>query len=279
MGILDEYFTLSNGIKHPKLGLGTYQLKPGEETYHAVLEALRLGIRHIDSAIIYRNESSVGEAIRDSGIAREDIFITSKLPPHVKTRAGALRMFEKTLKNLGVDYLDSYIINAPGPFHDLDGDYDAGNVEAYKTLEELYRDERVAAIGVSQFKIKDLENILTHCDIVPHVQQISYFIGHRQESLVEYCQQKNIQIQAFSPLAKGYLFKHPLVQEVALKLNVTPAQLALRFIIDAGIAPIPKASQPLHLRENTLLDFTINLEDYERLKAIVDDPRQYDDDI
>ncbi|TVP93818.1 MAG: aldo/keto reductase [Acholeplasmatales bacterium] len=279
MSILQEYFTLANDIKLPKLGLGTYQLKGGEETFRVVRDALTLGIRHIDSAILYRNEASVGEAIRASGIAREELFITSKLPPHIKTQDGVMRMFEKTLKNLGVDYLDLYIINAPGPFHDLDGDYDAGNVEAYKTLEALYHDERVASIGVSQFKIKDIDNILQHCDIVPHVQQMSFFIGHRQAALVDYCRRHNIQIQAFSPLAKGFLFDNPVVIDIAQKLAVTPAQLALRFIIDEGIAPIPKASRREHLQENTMLDFAIPADDRYRLYQIVDDPRQYDDAI
>ena len=276
MSILNEFFTLSNGVKMPKIGLGTYKLA-SEDTYSTILEALKIGVRHFDTAIIYRNEKSIGEAIRDSGVLREDIFITSKLPPHVKNHAGALRMFEKSLKNLNVEYIDLYIINAPGPFNDLDGDYDEGNVEVYKTLEQLYREKRVKAIGVSQFKIKDIENILAHCEIVPHVQQISYFIGHTQKELVDYCKNKNIQIQAFSPLAKGYLLNNQIVLEIAEAYQTSPSQIALKYIIQNNVAPIPKARKKEHILLNTELNFTIEQDDMNKLNSILDDPRKYDD--
>jgi len=277
MSILNEYFVLSNGIKMPKLGIGTYKLANGDETYRIVLEALNLGIRHIDSAIVYQNEQSVGLAIKDSKIPREELFITSKLPPHIKNYNSAIRMFEKTLFNLGLDYLDAYIINAPGPFHDIDGNYDEGNVEAYRALEKLYTDERVTAIGFSQFKIKDIDNILNHCKIVPHIQQISFFIGHTQDELVRYCQQHKIQIQAFSPLAKGYLLNRPILIEMANQYQTSPAQIALKYIIQKGVAPIPKASKLEHLELNTKLDFNIIPLDMDKLDLIVDDPRKYDD--
>jgi diketogulonate reductase-like aldo/keto reductase len=277
MSILKETYTLSNGIKMPKLGIGTYKLKNGDETYHAVLYALKLGVRHIDSAIIYQNEQSVGLAIRDSKIPRGEIFVTSKLPPHIKSYQSAIRMFEKSLSNLGLDYLDAYIINAPGPFHDIDGDYDLGNVEAYRALEKLYDDERVTAIGVSQFKIKDIENILNHCKIVPHIQQMSYFIGHTQKELVDYCKSKNIQVQAFSPLAKGYLLEHPTIINLSNKYEVSSAQIALKYIIQKGIAPIPKAAKAHHIKLNISLDFNMESADIDILDHIIDDPRIYDD--
>lgn len=273
---LNAFYRLSNGIKMPKIGLGTYTLK-GAQAYETVLTALKLGIRHIDSAIIYQNEQSVGQAIRDSGVPREAIFITSKVPPHIKNAPGALRMFKKTLKNLGLDYLDLLIINAPGPFHDLDGDYDRENIEVYKLLEELYKQNRVKAIGVSQFKVKDIKNIIDHCDIVPHVQQMSFFIGHTQDDIVTYCQEKGIQIQAFSPLAKGYLLTNPIVLTIAENYQVTASQIALRYILQKSHAVIPKASTETHLRLNTELDFVIHDDDMKTLDAIKDDPRKYDD--
>jgi len=276
MSILTEYYTLSNGYKMPKLGLGTYKLAEGEEAYQAVLYALEVGYRHIDSAIIYQNEESVGRAIKDSQVPREEIFITSKLPPHIKNKKSAKRMFERTLKNLGVEYLDAYIINAPGPFDDLDGDYDQGNVEVYQFLEELYHEELVGAIGVSQFDIKHLKNIIKHCNIVPHINQISYFIGHRQEALTTFCRQHGIQIQAFSPLAKGYL-SHPKIKEVADKYQVSIPVLALRYDIQKGVAPIPKASKKEHILKNTKLAFEIDDSDILVLDQIQDDPRKYDD--
>lgn len=273
---IDAYYTLSNDVKMPKIGIGTYKLK-GDEAYHVVKRALALGIRHIDSAIIYQNEKYVGQAIKDSKIPREEIFITSKVPPHIKNAQGTLRMFEKTLKNLDVDYLDLYIINAPGPFNDLDGDYDKENIEVYKVLEQLYNEERVRAIGVSQFKVKDIDNIINHCSVTPHVQQMSYFIGHTQEDITNHCHEYGIQIQAFSPLAKGYLLNNPVIVSIANKYHVKPSQLALRYILQKNIAIIPKASKEEHLRLNTQLDFVISEEDIYELDAIKDDPRQYDD--
>ena len=279
MAIIDETYTLSNGIKMPKLGFGTYQLKAGENAYQATLDALKAGIRHIDSAIVYQNEKSVGQAIRDAEIPREAIFITSKVPPHIKNYQGTIRMFEKTLKNLGVDYLDLYIINAPGPFHDLDGDYDTGNIEVYQALETLYKEKRVRAIGVSQFKIKDIQNLIDHNTVVPHVNQISFFIGHTQAELVDFCMRHEIQIQAFSPLAKGYLFNNPKVQTIAKKYGVHPAQMALRYIIQKQAAPIPKALDKGHILTNTQLDFSITKDDIDTLDQITDDPREYNDPV
>lgn len=279
MSVIDEAYILHNGKLLPKIGLGTYKLTDGEESYRVVLRALEEGVRHIDSAIIYRNEESVGKAIKDSNIPREEIFITSKLPPHIKKEKSARRMFEKTLKNLGLDYLDAYIINAPGPFHDLDGDYDEGNVEVYRFLESLYKEKLVGAIGVSQFGIKDLKNIIMHCEIMPHINQISFFVGHTQDYLVNYCKDHRIQIQGFSPLGKGYILQNPVIIELAKKYEVKPAQIALRYTIQKGVAPIPKSTIKQHLIENISLDFELSEEDMTRLDSIEDDPRQYDDDV
>ena len=277
--ITKEFFTLSNGLKMPKIGIGTYKLMPHDEAYNAVFNALKEGVRHIDSAIIYRNEESVRKAIEDANIPRDELFITSKLPPHIKNYQGAIRMFEKTLKNLGMDYLDCYIINAPGPFHDLDGDYDEGNVLAYQALIDLYKEKRVRSIGVSQFKIKDIENLITHTNFVPHVQQLSFFVGHVQDELVRYCQSKAIQLQAFSPLAKGYLLNNPVLVSIAKKHQLSPSQVALRYIIQKGIVPFPKASSPEHIKLNTQLNFKLSDVAMSRLDDVNDDPRIYDDAV
>lgn len=268
---------LRNGYALPLLGIGTYQLQPGEETYNAVKDALQQGARHIDTSIMYRNEKDVGRALRDSGVPREDVFITGKLPPHIKNRNSAKRMFERSLKNLGLDYLDAYIINAPGPFDDLDGDYDEGNIEVYKYLEELYEEEIVGAIGVSQFHIKHVQNILDHCTIVPHINQISFFVGHTQDELVDFCTKHHIRVQAFSPLGKGYILDHPSLVQLAKIYDVTPAQIALRYNVQKGVASIPKSSSPYHIKENTSLDFVLGSKDMELLDMIDNDPRQYND--
>lgn len=272
-----EDFVLSNHMTHPVLGLGTYKLIPGDETYQSVLMALKNGARHIDTSIIYKNEKDVGRAIKDSKIPRHQIFITAKLPPHIKNGKSARRFFERSLKNLGVDYIDAYIINAPGPFDDLDGDYDSGNVEVYKALETIYKEERVGAIGVSQFNINHLKNIMDHCEITPHINQISFFVGHTQDDIVAFCQKHGIFIQAFSPLAKGYVLDNEVVQAMAIKYQQQPAQIVLKYIIQKGHAPIPKAKDPNHIKLNYNLDFKISNEDVLFLDKVDDDPRRYDD--
>lgn len=274
---MKDHIKLYNGIQCPKQGIGTYKLSPGEETYQAVLTALQQGTRHIDTSIMYKNEQDVGRAIQDSGVPRDEIFITAKLPPHIKNTKGVRRFFERSLNNLQVDYIDAYIINAPGPFHDLQGDYNEGNVIAYKELEALYNEELVTAIGVSQFDVHHLQNILEHCDITPHINQISYFIGHTQETIVDFCHKNNIQIQAFSPLAKGYLFNNETVIEIANKYSKHPAQICLRYNYQKNVASIPKASKTEHIIINNSLDFVLSDRDMDVLDNIVDDPRQYDD--
>lgn len=270
-------FTLHNGIAHPRLGMGTYQLLPEAQALESIAYAIKKGIRHFDSAIIYRNEKALGEAIRQSGLPREDFFITSKCPPHIKQRDGVMRMFERSLKNTGFDYFDAYILNAPGPFDDLDGDYDEGNVEAYQALESLYKEERVRAIGVSQFKERHINLILERCSIVPHLQQISYFVGHTQEDLVSLCQKHGIHIQAFSPLGKGYLLHNESLKTTADTLNLTPAQLACAYVLNRGHAPIPKATSFAHIDEIASADVVLSDDVMETLNRIVDDPRQYND--
>ena len=272
-----DYLILHNGVLLPQKGIGTYQLAPGDETYQSVLVALQQGARHIDTSIIYRNEKDVGRAIVASGINRNDIFVTGKLPPHIKNHDGVMRMFERSLNNLGLDYLDAYIINAPGPFDDLDGDYDEGNVIAYKALEELYRNKRVRAIGVSQFHVPQLTNILSHCDIVPHINQISFFVGHTQPEIVSFCLDHDIAIQAFSPLGKGYLLSNDKLVSVAKRYGVTPAQIALAYNMEKRVASIPKAKTLSHIIANNELDIALDPSDIASLDQIVNDPRRYDD--
>ncbi len=274
---MSNTFSLHHQLEHPKMGFGTYKLNPDDVAYDVLRYAIDKGIRHFDSAIIYRNEKALGQAIRDSGFPREAFFITSKLPPHIKHKDGVLRMFERSLKNLGFDYLDAYIINAPGPFDDLEGDYDEGNIEVYQTLETLYHEGRVKAIGVSQFPLRLLKLILERCEIVPHIHQISYFIGHTRDELVTFAKEHNILIQAFSPLAKGYLLTNPTIIDVAKRYDVTPATIALNYILQKGHAPIPKAARPNHVDDFYEMANPISSEDMALLDQIKGDPRQYDD--
>ena len=275
MNVLQQSYTLKNGVKLPKIGLGTWQVKNGDETYHSVLAALKHGYRHIDTAEGYQNEESVGKAVKDSGIPRHEIFVTSKLESHIKTYEGAKAAFEKTLKALGFDYLDLFLIHAPWPWSEIGKDCREGNVQAWKAMEELYRAGKIRAIGVSNFDPSDIENILKHCEIIPHVNQIGFFIGLDQKKTLDYCETKGIIVEAYSPLGIGYLLSNPIIGEVAKKYQVSPAQICIRYCIQKNTAPLPKSTHEERILQNTKVDFEIKPEDMSILEAIKGDPRRW----
>jgi diketogulonate reductase-like aldo/keto reductase len=276
MKIINQSYKLSNGVLLPKLGFGTWQVKSGDEAYQSVLLALKNGYRHIDTAEGYGNEGSVGEAIRDSGIPRSQIFVTSKLESHIKTYEGALQAFEATLKALKFDYLDLFLIHAPWPWSEMGKDCREGNIQAWKAMEKLYKAGRIRAIGVSNFSPSDLDNILTHCEIVPQVNQIGYFIGIDQKASLDYCHKKNIFIEAYSPLGIGYLLTNPDIRKIAEKYQVSPAQICIRYCLEKGTAPLPKSTHESRIIENTKVDFTIRPEDMAFLDQIKGDPRRWE---
>jgi len=274
MKTLNETYTMHNGVKIPKIGFGTWQIPPGEQTYRAVSLALKHGYRHIDTAAAYKNEESVGEAIRDSGIDRHEIFVTSKLPATIKSYNGALAAFEETMEKLGLDVLDLYLIHAPRPWGKSEGNYDEGNRDAFLAMEKLYKEGRIRAIGVSNFSPSDIENILKECTIVPHANQIAYFVGIDQKKTHDYCREKDILVEAYSPLAIGKALKNPDVIEMAGRYDVTPAQLLIRFCLQKGTVPLPKSVHEDRIIENTKVDFEINDTDMMFLDTIEDDPRK-----
>ncbi|MBN2299570.1 MAG: aldo/keto reductase [Acholeplasmataceae bacterium] len=275
MKVLNQTYTLNNGVKMPKIGFGTWQIKPGDDTYQAVTLALKNGYRHIDTAEGYQNEKSVGEAIRDSGIKREEIFVTSKLESHIKDYEGALLAFEKTMEALAFDYIDLFIIHAPWPWSEMGKDCKEGNVLAYKAMEKLYKEGRIRAIGVSNFSPSDIENILNHCDVVPAVNQIGYFIGIDQSETISYCNEKGIFIEAYSPLGIGYLLDNPIINQVAQTYKVSPAQICIRYLIQKGTAPLPKSVHEHRIIQNTDVDFEIKDEDMALLETVKGDPRRW----
>ena len=275
MSVKNEFYTLSNGVKMPKIGLGTWQVPDGDITYQSVLAALKNGYRHIDTAAAYRNERSVGKAIRDSGIPREEIFVTSKLQSHIKTYEGAIEGFHKTLEELGFDYLDLYLIHAPWPWNEIGKNCDEGNVLAYKAMEELYEQGKIRAIGVSNFGPRELDNIINHTKVVPHANQIAFFIGNNQKETDDYCKAKNILIEAYSPLAIGYALKNPEIVKMAEKYQVSAAQICIRYCIEKGTAPLPKSTHENRIIENFNVDFKIDEKDMAYLDSIVDDPRKW----
>lgn len=276
MKVLDQVFVLKNGVKLPKIGLGTWQVKDGDEAYLSVLAALKNGYRHIDTAEGYRNEESVGRAVRDSGLKRSEVFVTSKLESHIKTYQGALDAFEATLKALQFDYLDLFLIHAPWPWSEIGKECNTGNVEAWKAMETLYKAGKIRAIGVSNFDPDHIENILKHCEIIPHVNQIGYFIGLDQQKTLDYCASKGIVVEAYSPLGIGYLLSNPIIGEVAKKYAVSPAQICIRYCIQKNTAPLPKSTHEARIIQNTQVDFEITPADMKILEAIKGDPRRWD---
>ena len=257
--ILNEYFVLSNGIKIPKVGFGTWQINPG--AYEATALALKNGYRHIDTAEAYGNEADVGRAIKDSGINREEIFITTKLPAQIKGYEVAKKHFAESLERLGVDYIDLYLIHAPWPWSDQGSDHTLANIETWKAFIELYRTGKIKSIGVSNFSITEIEALYQATKFYPHVNQIPLFIGVPQNKLREYSSEKGILIEAYSPLATGKLLQIPKIIELAAKYQVTPAQFCIRFCLELDTLPLPKSTNEERIINNAQLDFKISAED------------------
>lgn len=276
MPVINEYYTLSNEVKIPKIGFGTWQVKDGEETFNSVLAALKNGYRHIDTAEGYQNESSVGRAIKASGLNREDIFVTSKLESHIKDYEGTRYAFLDTLKKLDLEYLDLFLIHAPWPWSDMGKDCKEGNIAAWKAMEEFYNEGLIKAIGVSNFNPNDISNLIENTTIVPHVNQIGYFIGMDQQSTIEYCDKKNIFIEAYSPLGIGYLLSNEDIKKVASKYKKSSAQICIRYLIQKGVAPLPKSVHENRIIENSQIDFNIKEEDMKFLDTIKGDPRKWE---
>ncbi|MFC6316068.1 aldo/keto reductase [Lapidilactobacillus achengensis] len=270
MSVLTETYTLTNGVKIPKVAFGTWQIPNGEPAYNSVKVALENGYRHIDTAKAYGNEKSVGQAIRDSGIDRKDIFVTSKLPAEIKTYEGALKAFDETMADLDIDYLDLYIIHAPWPWGEIGKNCDQGNLDAWRALEEVYASGRVRAIGVSNFAVRDLENLLPNAKVKPMVNQIQYYVGFTEPKITKYSEDNGLLIVAYSPLATGRMLTNEHVVAIAKKYDVTTAQLAIRFCIENGALPLPKAVTPAHIVSNKELDFTISAEDMAVLNSLAD---------
>jgi len=268
MKILKENYTLHHGLKIPKLAFGTWQIPDGKICYNSVLSALKMGYRHIDTAAAYKNEASVGKAIKDSGIPRNEIFVTTKLESHIKDYNEAHQAFNKTLNDLGLDYVDLYLIHAPWPWSDIGKNCDLGNIEVWKAFEEIFESGRAKAIGVSNFNVDDLKNVMKDAKIIPHVNQIQFHIGMDQNETLAFCKANNILVEAYSPLATGRILKHPQIEAFAKKYNVTPAQICIRYCLEKQTLPLPKSTHEQRIKENASIDFKISKEDIQKLDQI-----------
>lgn len=253
-------FTLNNGIKMPYLGLGVFECKNNEEVVNAVGWAIDAGYRHIDTAAIYRNEDGVGTGIRQSGIHREDIFVTSKVWNADQGYESTIHAFEQSLNLLELDYLDLYLIHWP-----VKGKY----IETWKALEYLYREKRVRAIGVSNFMEHHLVSLLKEAEIVPMVNQLEFHPYLVQQELLDFCVSKGIQYESWSPLMKGKVLEVDLMYELADKYQKTIVQVVLRWNLQKGVVTIPKSSRQERIVSNAdLFDFQISKEDMKRINSL-----------
>ncbi|HGM4082882.1 TPA: aldo/keto reductase [Listeria monocytogenes] len=267
--IINENYVLSNQVKIPKIGFGTWMIE-NDVVAKAVNEAIKLGYRHIDTAQGYGNEKGVGDGIRDSGISREEIFLTSKIEADIKDYKEAVKSIEDSLKQLDVEYIDMMIIHSPQPWSDYreDEPYFEENLAVWKALEEAYTNGKIRAIGVSNFLERDLDNLVKNGTIKPMVNQILTHISNTPFGLIEYCKKNNILIEAYSPIGHGELLKSKAVLDIADKYNVSIAQLGIRYCLQLGTLPLPKASNPIHMKNNMEIDFEISDEDMNTLKEI-----------
>jgi 2,5-diketo-D-gluconate reductase A len=259
---------LSNGQPIPQFGFGVFQVEP-KDTVAAVSTALKAGYRHIDTAQMYGNEREVGEAISKSGLDRADVFITSKLGNDAHQPDDARQAFEESLKALGVDYLDLFLIHWPLPTR-YDGDY----VSTWQALEEFYREGRARSIGVSNFQPKHLRRLHTECDIPPAVDQIEVNPYLTQDELRGFCAEHQIAVEAWSPLGQGNCLADPTIDAIARRVGKTPAQVVLRWHIERGDILFPKSVTPERIRENIdIFDFELPGADVEAISALNRDER------
>ena len=262
---IQSRITLNNGVEIPRLGLGVYQSPPGRITQHAVKYALKIGCRHIDTAYIYGNESDVGKAVRESGIQREEVFITTKL---WNTRDlgydSALQVCEESLRRLELTYVDLYLIHWP-----VRG---IGNntIEIWRGMVHLLREGKVRAIGVSNFSIDDVKQILNDSDVVPAVNQVEFHPFLYQKDLLSFCEKSEIRLEAYSPLTRGKRLNNPTIVDIAKKYdNKTPAQILIRWSLQHNLVVIPKSVHEERILENSqVFDFELRAADMKLLDSL-----------
>lgn len=266
--ITNDFYTLNNGVQIPAIGFGTWQVAPGEEAYTSCLYALGADYRHIDTAFAYGNEKSVARAIKEFGISRSDVFITTKLPADIKDYDGTIAHFNASLENLETDYLDLYLIHAPWPWSDVGSDWTEGNIEVWRAMIALYNEGKIRAIGVSNFHVKDIKALIDATGFVPAVNQIRFFIGNTQNEIYDYCRANNILVEAYSPLATGALVDRAELASMAEKYGVSIPRLCIRYCVEKGTLPLPKSVNKERIEQNLLVDFNISSEDMDYLDSL-----------
>lgn len=266
---LQDTVELHNGVKMPWFGLGVFKVQEGDEVVQSVKAAIRNGYRSIDTAAVYKNEEGVGqglrEALEETGLKREDIFITSKVWNSDQGYDSTLKAYEESLKKLGLEYLDLYLVHWP-----VKGKYK----ETWRALETIYKEGRVRAIGVSNFHVHHLEDVLADAEVKPMVNQVEYHPRHAQEKLGAFCREQGIQLEAWSPLAQGQLLDDETIKEIASKYDKSVAQVILRWDLQNEVVTIPKSIKEHRIIENAdLFDFELTQEDMEKISGLNEDRR------
>jgi diketogulonate reductase-like aldo/keto reductase len=262
---IDSTVTLNNGVHMPALGLGVYQSPPGTITQHAIRIALKLGYRHVDTAAIYGNEMDVGPALKESGVPREQVFVTTKLWNADQGYDSTFAACSQSLKKLGLKYLDLYLIHWPVP---------QLRNESWRAMVTLMKDGKARSIGVSNFTIGHLEELLGTTDIIPAVNQVEFHPFLFQKKLLDYCSQKRIRLEAYAPLTRGEKLDNPFVKQMASKYSKSPAQVLIRWSLQHGLVVIPKSVKEERIRENSnVFDFEISQSDMQKLDSLNEDFR------
>lgn len=258
---LTDTFELYNGVKVPCVGYGTYLTPDGDVARNSVIEALNAGYRHIDTAFAYGNEKAVGEGIKASGVSREDIFVTTKHWVTMRGYEKATEAIDISLENLGLDYLDLYLIHWPC-VEKVSPDWKEINVSTWKAFEDAYKAGKIRAIGVSNFQKKHYDALVEGCEIKPMVNQIEFHPGYTQPETVEYSKEAGMLVQSFSPLGCGAVLGNETLAEIAKRYNKSVAQICLRFVLQSGLNVLTKSVTPARIIENTqIFDFELTAED------------------
>ena len=269
--MLNETITLNNGVEIPRLALGTWLIDDATVA-DAVKAAARIGYRHVDTAQAYANERGVGEGVRGCGVPREQMFVVSKVAAEHKTYESAKASIDQSLRETGLDYLDMMIIHSPQPWVEVnqgDDRHYQGNVEAYRALEDALKAGKLRAIGVSNFMVDDLRNILEHCEVKPAVDQVLAHVGNVPFDILEFCRSNGIATEAYAPIAHGEAARIPGIADMASKYGVTIAQLCIRYVLQLGMIALPKTANPERMKENAAVDFVIGDEDMDTLNKTV----------
>lgn len=264
-----KFQTLRNGIKIPVLGLGTWFIDD-DKADKAIISAVKIGYRHIDTAQAYGNERGIGAGVKACGIPREELFITSKVAAEAKTYDAAAKSIDETLQKMELDYIDLMLIHSPQPWAEWRDEkrYFEENIQVWKALEDAYKAGKIKAIGVSNFLMDDLENLLAHCEIKPMVNQLLIHIGNTPAELIAYCKEQGIVVEAYSPIAHGEALKNETIVEMAQKYGVSVPQLCIKYVLNLGTVALPKTANVEHMQNNANLNFEISNEDMDVLKAL-----------